>query len=99
VLLDALLRDGLVELEHVADVLGVRGVGAGGEADEVDEEDRDDLPLLPRRPVGRERAAALRAEARVARDRCAARGTGGHASILAARPADDKAPGVAEAGA
>jgi hypothetical protein len=43
VVLDSLLRVGVVELESIADVLRVGPVGPRGEADQVDEQDRDCL--------------------------------------------------------
>ena len=46
VLLDPLLRLGVVELQRVAHVLRIGAIRARREADEVDEEDGDELPLL-----------------------------------------------------
>jgi len=48
VLLDALPRLTVVDLQHVADILGIGFVGARGRVDEVDEENGHELPLLPR---------------------------------------------------
>ena len=46
VLLDPLLRLGVVELQLVADVLGIGPFRPGSEADEIDEEHRHELSLL-----------------------------------------------------
>ena len=49
VVLDALLRLAVVELQDVAHVLRIGLIRARRQADEVDEEDGDELPLLLRR--------------------------------------------------
>jgi hypothetical protein len=64
VLLDPGFRFAVVELEHIADVLGVGLVRTCGRIDEVDEQDGHELALLLRRRGLAERGPAPAAEAR-----------------------------------
>ncbi len=74
VVLNPLLRIGVIELESVAHVLRVGPVGARGEPDQIDEQDRDELPLLAQPSRRFEPGAAAAAEARFRRVRFAAAG-------------------------
>ncbi len=72
VVLDPVLRVGVVELESVAHVLRVGPVAPRSEAHQVDEQDRDELPLLTECSGRFEPSAAATAEARLRRVRLAA---------------------------
>jgi hypothetical protein len=72
VLLDPLLRLGVVELQLVADVLGVGPLCPRREADEIHEEHRHELSLLSRWRRVLEPGAAVATEARLGRHHDAA---------------------------